>query len=320
MKKNYKYALLSALVAMFSCNMAKASVSQKDSTDNRMVITEIVEEYKVGDSLANHAKELTGWLLSSWDSIQTINHTLIVDTLKTGNYSRNVYRAIISLEDGMYQDEARKDYLLYRVVLENLKNGKRFDDIRNESVPDLFYRYRESTVKVLLNLLSLTNNLTETGHLLKNPSPIKNDSTLTFAVRSIDFSKVSFSNAQKNYFINLINNALVSRENGYNRYNKSVKTFGNKIDFLTVTDSSGSVDTIDVDFILDFNIIEDKENNTVLMSFDISGKREVNILVPDRFDTSISFDRNLFLEGETIESNIKISRMLSGFIKRQFIL
>lgn len=320
MKKSYKCGVLSALIIFFSYNMSKATVFLNDTTDNRMVITEIVEEYKVDDSLANHAKGLTRSLISSWDSIQTVNHTLILDTLNTGNYSTNMYRAIISLEDGMYQDEARKDYLLYRVVLENLKNGKRLDEIRNESVPDLFFSYRESTVKILLKNISVTNNLTETEHLLTNPNPIKNNNTLTFGIRSVNFDNVSFTDSQKLYFTNLINNVLVSRENGYRRYNTKDKVAGNQIDFLTVLDQPASINMADLDFILDFDFTEDKENNTISLGFEVSGKTEANLLVPSRFNPSVNFDRDLFLEGETIESNIKINRKLFEFIQFQFFL
>lgn len=316
MQKSYYYIPLSILL-VFSIYTTKASVDPNSKANNQIVITEIIEDYQGPDGLVNHAKQLTKWLISSWDSIQTFNHTLILDTLNKGNYTKNLYRAIIKSEDNIFVHDIQENQVRYSVVLENVVNGIKFKDTAIQCNLDFLYRFKENVFKVYLMNSSLINNLTESGVLLKNPDQFENDSTLTFTVRSINFDKAAFSDQQKVYLTNLINNALISRENGYSRYNKKTSFLGQKLNFVAaMNDSEKSM--ANIDFILDVRFDEDTANNMIVMNFDISGKREPNVLVPDRFAPSIAFNREVFLEDETLESNMKISSKLFEFIKYQY--
>ncbi|WP_118194277.1 hypothetical protein [Albibacterium indicum] len=313
--KTYQNILISILWIFPICYTAKASVN--DTTNYEIVITAIVKDYKGSDSLINHSKKLTKLLISSWDSVQTFNHTLILDTLNEGNHTKNLYRAIIRSEDNIHEQEIQETQVRYSVTLENTVNGEVFDELTFQSSPDFFFNYSEKLLDVRLMNLGLINNLTETNNLLSNSNQFRNDSTLTFAIRSIDFDKVSFSERQKNYLTNLVNNVMVSRENGYNRYNKKTEFLRKKLNFLTIVDDGNMREA---DFVLDISFTENKEKNIILLSFDVSGRSEANLLVPEKLDTWVAFDRKKFLDGETLESNTKIGNKLFGFIAYQFFL
>lgn len=291
--------------------------SQLNKYERPFAITGIKEHYTVEDSLLWHAETITKFILACWDSVQHVNRTIIIDTLNSNKYDTNNFLAYFLCETYLNSDFNR-EFIRYQVNLENINTGEQFVETVIDAEEGLIKRLTNHQVVKAATVFSAINFLVPMDQQLNSNVP-KEDGRVIFDIRTIDFGTTSFNESQKRCIVNLINNAFIAAEKETVRYNRLDRTAGNEIEFSTRPFIPGNENNEkNADYVLDFNIKHDEKLKEIVISYDLSGEKEANLLLPSEHKTVIEVGFNRFSQGETLEINFELSKNIYSFIRRQF--